>query len=339
MRVLVTGGAGFIGQHIVRMLVERGDVARVMLAEGESARPLDGLGAELVRADLRDLPAVRDAVDGCDAVVHAAAIYKLWMRDYRPMYQVNVQGTRNVLEACRSVGVGKVVHTSSIAAIGVEPGTRPATEDSEFNQHGRASHYILSKHMAERAALEYVDQGVPVTIVNPSFPLGVGDHRPTPTGRIVLRILVGSYFGYGPGGLNIVDVEDVARGHLLALEHGEVGRRYLLSGTDVTQEGLFAAVSRVGGVRRRGVRLPRWLMLGMGYLGDGIARWREPLIDSVTVKYSSQHLFFDCARAQAELGYTVTPLDDAMDKSIRWFRDNGYLQRGASWRMRLLGGR
>jgi len=335
VKVLVTGGAGFIGHHVVRQLLHRGDSVRVMLAPGEGASALAGLDAECVTADLRDLPAVLAAVDGCDAVIHAAAIYRLWMWDFRPMYQVNVQGTRNVLEASRMAGVGKVVHTSSIAAVGVEPGTTAATEETAFNQHGKASHYILSKYMAERAAMEYAADGLPVTIVNPAFPFGVGDHRPTPTGRIVLRILIGTYFGYGPGGLNVVDVEDVARGHLLALDGGDVGRRYLLSGTNVTTAELFAAVSRVSGVRRNGVKLPRWLMMAMGFLGDQLGRWREPLIDSVTVRYSTQHLFFDCSRAKAELGYTVTPLDDALDKSIRWFQDHGYLERGAAWRLKL----
>ena len=338
MKVFVTGGAGFIGQHVVRQLVARGDTVRVGLAPGESAAAIADLGVETVVADLRDLPALLDAVEGCEGAVHCAAVYKLWMRDYRSMYQVNVQGTRNVLTACEERGVERIVHTSSIAAVGVLDGEEASTEEVAFNQHGQASHYVLSKHEAELVALEFAGRGVPVTIVNPAFPFGVGDHRPTPTGRIVLRILVGTYFAYGAGGMNVVDVEDVARGHLLALDKGEVGRRYLLSGTNVDYAGMFEAVGRIGGRQRRSWRVPEWMIRALGVAGDVVARWREPLIDSVTVKYSMQHLYYDCARAQAELGYTVTPLDEAIDKSIGWFRDHGYLERDAHWRMKLLGG-
>jgi dihydroflavonol-4-reductase len=337
MRVFVSGGAGFIGQHVVRLLVQRGDSVRVGLAPGESAGPVADLGVETAVVDVRDLPAVQDAVAGCDGVIHLAAIYKLWMRDVRPMYQVNVQGTRNILEACEAAGVSRIVHTSSIAALGVNPGQSTATEETSFNQHGRASHYILSKHEAELVALDAADRGVPVSIVNPAFPFGVGDHRPTPTGRVVLRILVGSYFAYGPGGINVVDVEDVARGHLAALDEGRIGRRYLLSGTNIDYASFFRAVAEAGGRSRPAVRVPFWLMMGMGYAGDALGRFREPLLDSVTARYSSQHLYFDCSRAEAELGYTVTPLDEVLHKSIAWFREHGYLERDANWRMRLLG--
>lgn len=337
MRVFVSGGAGFIGQHVVRQLVGRGDQVRVALAPGESAAPLADLDVESAVVDVRDLVAVKEAVAGCDGVIHLAAIYQLWMRDYRPMYQVNVQGTRNVLTACEEAGVGRIVHTSSIAAVGVADGEEAATEETAFNQHGRSSHYILSKHEAELVAHEFAARGVPVTIVNPAFPFGVGDARPTPTGRMVLRILVGSYFAYGPGGLNVVDVEDVARGHVSALDHGEVGRRYLLSGTNVDFASFFDLVGEVGGRRRQAFAVPMWAMSLMGLAGDVVGRFREPLIDSVTVKYSTQHLYFDCARAQSELGYTVTPLDEVLRKSIAWFGEHGYLERDAPWRMKLLG--
>jgi len=339
VKVFVSGGAGFIGQHVVRQLVARGDRVRVGLAPGESVAPVADLDVESAVVDVRDLVAVQDAVAGCDGVIHLAAIYKLWMRDYRPMYQVNVQGTRNVLTACEEAGVSRIVHTSSIAAVGVEPGEQAASEETAFNQHGRSSHYILSKHEAELVALGFAERGVPVTIVNPAFPFGIGDSRPTPTGRMVLRILVGSYFGYGPGGLNVVDVEDVARGHVAALDQGTIGRRYLLSGTNVDYASFFDRVGELGGQRRRTFRVPRWAMSLLGLSGDVVGRFREPLIDSVTVKYSSQHLYFDCARAQSELGYTVTPLDEVLIKSIAWFREHGYLERDAHWRMKLLGSR
>ncbi len=337
MKVLVTGGAGFIGHHVVRMLLERGDEVRVALAPGEAEESLEGLDCERVVADVRDLPSVRDAVTGCDAVIHMAAVYSLWLPDWRPLYQVNLQGTRNVLAECARAGVEKVVHTSSIAAVGVEPGTTPATEETEFNQHGRAGHYVLSKHYSERVALRYAADGLPVTIVNPAFPFGVGDRGPTPTGRILLRILTGAFFAHGPGGLNVVDVEDVARGHLLALDEGEPGRRYLLTGTDISHGDLFEEVKRIGGVSRRHVRLPLWTLRPVGWLGDVVGRWREPLMDTVHLRYSAQHLYYDCARAREELGYSVTPLDQSVERSIAWFQANGYLEADAGWRLRLLG--
>ncbi|MEE2827737.1 MAG: NAD-dependent epimerase/dehydratase family protein [Myxococcota bacterium] len=335
MRVLVTGAAGFIGQHVVRMLEERGDSVRALLAPGESPGPLAGRSCEIVSVDIRDLPGLVLATEGCDAVIHLAAIYALWMKDYRVMYQVNVQGTRNVLEAARLKKVDRVVYTSSIAAVGVEDGVLAATEDTKFNQHGQASHYVLSKYYAERVAFRYAAEGLPVTIVNPACPFGEGDHRPTPTGRTICRIVVGSYFAHGPGGLNVVDVEDVARGHILALERGQVGRRYLLSGTDISYRQFFDQVKAIAGVERRSFGLPYAPMALLGLGGDLVGRFREPLIDSVTVRYTSQFLYFNCRRARQELGYEVTPLDTVLRKAIDWFDSVGYFSKDAPWRLKV----
>ena len=335
MKVLVTGAAGFIGQHVVRMLEDRGDTVCALLAPTESAEPLADRDCTQVRGDIRDLPCLVAAMEGFDAVIHLAAIYKLWMKDYRPMYEVNVEGTRNVLEAARRTGVSKVVYTSSIAAVGVEEGTLPATETTGFNQHHRSSHYVLSKHYAELAALEAAEAGVPVTIVNPSFPMGVGDHRPTPTGRVICRIVVGSYFAYGPGGINVVDVEDVARGHLLALDRGAVGERYLLAGSDISYRDLFHRVQEIAGLKRKAFAMPGLGMRAMGLAGDLVSRFREPLIDSVTVRYSSQFLYYDNGRAQRELGYEFSPLDDVLRKSIDWFETVGYFSADAPWRLKV----
>jgi len=335
MKVLVTGAAGFIGQHVVRMLEERGDTVRALLAPGESDSALAGRSCEIRRCDIRDLPGLIPEAEGCAAVIHLAAIYKLWMADYRLMYEVNVEGTRNVLEAARRAGAEKVVYTSSIAAVGVEEGTLPATEGTAFNQHGRSSHYVLSKHYAELAALQAVDQGLPVTIVNPSFPMGVGDHRPTPTGRVICRIVVGSYFAYGPGGINVVDVEDVARGHLLALDRGAVGQRYLLSGTDISYRDLFGRVQEIAGLSRKAFGVPTAAMMALGFAGDLVGTFREPLIDSVTVRYSSQFLYYDNALALRELGYQYTPLNDVLKKAIDWFEAEGYFSADAKWRLKV----
>lgn len=327
MKVLVTGGAGFIGHHVVRMLRERGDEVRVTLAPGESADPVSPFDVEAVDCDIRDLPAVDRAVRGCDRVVHMAAIYALWMRQWRTIYQVNVQGTANVLRACADAGVERIVHTSSIAAVGLHDDGTPSTEADAFNLHGRVPHYSLSKYEAELCALRAVAAGAPVVIVNPAFPFGTGDRRPTPTGAMILRILSGRWFASGPGGLNVVDVEDVARGHLLALDRGAVGRRYLLAGTNTSYDELFDTVKRVAGSRRPHVRMPAWVTRVAGRAGDVVARWGEPIVDSHTAEYACRTMHFDPSRARRELGYTVTPLEDSLRRSIEWFREAEMLPR------------
>jgi len=334
MKVLVTGASGFIGRHVSQLLVARGDRVRATVVPGEDRSWLESQGVETVVCDVRDLVAVERAMSGCQAVFHLAAIYALWMRDVRPIYQVNVQGTRNVLEAARATGVERVVHTSSIAALGVEPGTAKSTEDTVFNQHRNASDYVLSKYYAERAVREYIDDGMDVIIVNPAFPVGRGDLRPTPTGRILLRICEGTYFGAHPGGLNIVDVEDVARSQVTALDRGRSGGQYLLSGTDITTADFFRKVLSVAKIDRKVREIPNWLMWIMGQAGDLIGLFTEPMLDSRTVAYTGQYLYYDCSRARAELDHQVTPVDEIIEKSLGWFGDNGYFDRSASWRLR-----
>ena len=335
MRVLVTGASGFIGRHVSELLIARGDQVRGTVLAGEDCSWLEEQGVETTVCDVRDRVALQDAMDGCQAVFHLTALYTLWMKDVRPIYQVNVQGSRNVMEAARSKGVERVVYTSSIAALGVAPGRLPATEETVFNQHRRANHYVLSKYYAERAVREYVDQGLDVVIVNPSFPVGRGDLRPTPTGRILLRVCEGSYFASQPGGMNLVDVEDVARSHVAALERGRTGRGYLLSGTNLATHDLFRKVLEVGGIERKIWQVPAWMMTMMGYAGDLIGQFTEPLIDSQTVAYTGQYLYYDCSRAREELGHQVTPPEQVIHKSLAWFRANGYFDAKASWRLGL----
>jgi len=326
VKVLVTGAAGFIGSHVARLLVDRGDEVRFGLAPSERESPATGtLPGERVCFDVRDLPAVRRAMSGVEAVVHLAAVYRTWARDSRPMYQVNVSGTRNVLTAAEHEGVSKVVHTSSVAAVGLEPSGRPATEETKFNQHGRAIHYALSKRYSERVAMEFAARGLPVTVVNPSFPFGPGDRTPTPTGRLIVNILKGWYFAHGPGGLNAVDVGDVARGHLAALDSGVPGRRYLLTGHDLSWSDFFGAVKRIGGSRVPHLGVSPAVLYAMGLVGDVIGRFRAPLVDSRTVRYTNQDFCYDCSRARDELGYRVTPLEDTLQRAVDWFRTEGYL--------------
>jgi dihydroflavonol-4-reductase len=263
-----------------------------------------------------------------DAVIHMAAIYSLWMKDWQPLYDVNVQGTANVITACRRAGTRRLVYTSSIAALGVKEGMTPSDEETEFNQHGRAAHYILSKYYAERKVRAAQRAGDPIVTVYPSMPFGPGDHRPTPTGLLLLRSLGGAYFAAGPGGFNAVDVRDVARGHALALERGVDGGRYLLSGHYLSMSRFYKLVHAAGGVRRPVMDVPFWVLRVMGKVGDRVARFTEPLVDTSAVLYTSQLLTYDCSRAERELGYTRRPIEETLADAIGWFREHGYPEPG-----------
>lgn len=328
MKVLVTGGGGFIGRHVARLLVEAGHDVTVMLAPGESEQGVHRLGVALAHADVRDLPAVDAAVRGQEVVIHMAAIYSLWMPDWQPLFDVNVQGTENVLAACADAGVRRVVYTSSIAALGVKPGMAPSDEDTEFNQHGRCGPYILSKYYAERRVRAAQRAGAPVVTVYPAMPFGPGDHRPTPTGLLLLRSLGGAYFAAGPGGFNVVDVRDVARGHLLAMDKAADGSRYLLSGHHVPMPQFYELAHQAGGVTRPVLAVPQWVLAAMGLAGDQVARFTEPLVDSAAVRYTSQHLTYDCSRAERDLGYTRRPLAETFTDAVAWFRERGYPEPG-----------
>lgn len=327
-RVLVTGGGGFIGRHVVEQLVDRGDEVTVMLAPDESPAGVRRLGADVVRADVRDLPRLDEVVQGQDAVIHMAALYSLWMRDWQRLYDVNVQGTVNVIAACRRAGIKRLVYTSSIAALGVNSGMAPSDEDTDFNQHGRSAPYILSKYYAERRVRAAQRAGDPIVTVYPSMPFGPGDHRPTPTGLLLLRTLGGAYFAAGPGGFNAVDVRDVARGHVLALDSGPDGGRYLLSGHHLPMSRFYSLVHEAGGVRRPVLDVPLWVLRLMGRIGDQVARFTEPLVDTSAVLYTSQHLTYDCSRAERELGYTRRPIEETFTDAIEWFRGHGYPEPG-----------
>lgn len=327
-RALVTGGGGFIGRHVVRELLDAGLDVTVMLGPGETEALLSGLDVASVRGDVRDLPSLDAAIAGHRYVVHLAAIYSLWMPDWRPLYDVNVQGTANVLRACADAGVERTVYTSSIVALGVPEGREPATEDTAFDQHGRCTHYALSKHYAERRVRTAQAAGQPVVTVYPAMPFGPGDHRPTPTGLFLLRALGGAYFAVSPGGINAVDVRDVARGHRLALESGEDGRSYLLSGHDLTMEEAFLKIQAAGGVSRPFLRTPGRLLQVLGRIGDLVGHVTEPLLDTASLETTSQHLTYDCSRAERELGYHRRPIEETFADAVAWFRDHGYPEPG-----------
>ena len=322
--VLVTGAAGFIGHHVVRLLRAAGRPVRALIRPGEDLQNLDpmrGPGLELVEGDILDRDALHAAMTGCEVVYHLAAIYRTWVPDPKIIYDVNVTGTANVLASAAALGVRRLVYTSSIAAIGVDPGGAPATEQTAYNLWPFAFDYVRSKYLAHQVALAFTPL-LDLVIVNPGMPLGPGDIAPTPTGRTLIDTLNGKIRVSFDGGLNLVDVEDVARGHLLAEAHGQRGEAYLLTGHNLSIFAMVEQLRRVVGLRHGMLRIPAGLATAFGHLLEGWAERvsrREPLITPGTVAYARQRLFYDNTKAREALGFTVRPLDETLRRAVEWF--------------------
>jgi dihydroflavonol-4-reductase len=262
---------------------------------------------------------------GCDRVMHLAAIYALWMDDPGQLWDVNVRGTQVVCQAALDAGVERMVYTSSIAALGILPGEQPADETTQYNYWG-ANDYIFSKYVSELECREYIRRGLPAVIVNPALPFGWGDTGPTPTGNIVLSLMNGKFPGYIEGGVNVVDVRDVARGHLLAEEKGRIGERYILGGHNVTTFEFMSLVGRVCGVKVPKRRLPAGMLMKVGKLLEGVAdrvTHTEPFITEKGVDYARRHVYFDTTKARQELGLPLTAIEESIAESARWFRSRG----------------
>ncbi len=328
---LVTGGNGFVGCHVVRALVARGDRVRVLVRERADITALSGVDCEPVRGDLRDLDSLRRAVAGCAEVYHVAADYRLWLRDEAPMYATNVEGTRNVLAAAREAKVARIVHTSTVGALGIPP-DGPGREDTPVTLGEMVGPYKRSKFLAEMEALSAARAGLPVVIVNPSTPIGAYDLKPTPTGRIIVDFLNRRMPAYMDTGLNLVDVEDVARGHLLAAERGRVGEKYILGGENLTLEEFFRRLANLSGLSAPRLRIPYALAYGFALGAEAFARavTRKPPRASLTeVRMARKKMFFDSSKARRELGYSPGPIDEAIRRAIEFFRASGAVRAAA----------
>ncbi len=329
MKALVTGATGFIGSNVVRALLQRGYEVRVLVRESSNRANLAGLDLEPVIGDVLDRASVARAVEGCDGILHVAAAYALWTPDPQLVYDTNVEGTVNVLSAARAAGVEKVVYTSTESTIGISENGCLGNEAMFVEPSELAGHYKRSKYLAEQTALRMAGEGLPVVVVNPTTPVGPGDIRPTPTGQIVVDFVNGRMPAYANTGLNLVDVEDVAMGHVLALEKGRPGERYILGHENLTLREIFAALARVTGRPAPRLRIPLWLALGAAYASEFAARrltGGPPRIPVTAVKVARHFRFFDCTRAVRELGMPQTPIDVALDKAVRWFREHGYVR-------------
>jgi len=328
---LVTGANGFLGAHVVRALVARGTQVRALLRDGADRRGLERVDCEIVIGDLRDSGAVEGAVRGCNEVYHVAADYRLWVIDEAPMYAANVGGTRNLLEASRRAGVTKIVHTSTVGALGI--GTAGiGREDTPVALGDMIGPYKRSKFLAEQLALEAARDGLPVVIVNPSTPIGALDFKPTPTGRIIVEFLNRRMPAYVETGLNLACVEDVAQGHLLAAERGRIGEKYILGGENLTLQGMLQRLAARSGLPAPRMRIPYAVALGFAFGAEDVARTithRAPRASVTEVRMARKKMFFDSSRARAELGYTPQPIDEGLSRAIDFFRRIGAVRAAA----------
>lgn len=321
MKCLVTGGAGFIGSHLVRELIGRNYQVRVLATEQEPLFRIAGLAVEVVKGDITDAGAVEKCVCGCDYVFHLAALHKPWMPDYAPMYRVNVEGTTNVLAACLQQRVRRLVHTSTQNVIGFCKGG-VADENTPFREYASSSHYTKSKYLAEQEVVKFARQGLDAVIVNPSGPFGEGDTGPT--GKLVADFLQRKIPFYFDGWFNIIDVRDLAVGHVLALEKGVAGERYILGGQDISIRDFFAMLQKLSGIPAPRLRLPKEIALCLGIVAEFIAdhfTHRPPKMSVDRVRSRSRKKLLNIGKALA-LGLPHTPLEDTLRRSIDWYRQH-----------------
>lgn len=324
-KALVTGASGFIGGNVARELLRQGYSVRTLVRKGSDRRNLEGINVEIVAGDLLDAESLRRAAQGCDVLFHVAASYTFWTPHPEDIYRTNVQGTQNILDAALECGLKRVVFTSSESTIGIEDGCL-GTEDGQCDPRRLPCHYKKSKYEAETLALSMCDR-LPVVVVNPTTPIGPFDVKPTPTGRLVVGFLNRRMPAYVNTGLNIVDVEDVARGHVLALEKGRPGERYVLGNRNMTFKEILDVLELVSGVKAPRRRIP----IGVAFFAacvdemvTGGLLHKEPKVTMASVRVASHFRYFDCSKATGELGLPQTPVEEAFEKAVKWFRQNGY---------------
>jgi dihydroflavonol-4-reductase len=331
MTTLVTGSTGFLGSHVARLLIERGERVRALVRAESDTRLLDvlPLGAvDRATGDLRDPASLARAVEGVDVVYHVAADYRLWARNRREILESNVTGTRNLLDAAARAGVARFVYTSTVATFAVPRHGALPDESTVSSLQEMIGTYKRSKWLAEQEALSAARNGLPVVIVNPTTPVGPGDVKPTPTGRVIVDFLNGGMPAYVETGLNFVPVEAAAAGHLLAAERGRVGERYILGGENLTLRQMFAFLSEASGVPAPRVRLPHAVALAAGYADAAISGLlgREPRIPLDGVRMARHSMFVGTEKARRELGFAPGSLAQAFARAVRWFQANGYVR-------------
>jgi dihydroflavonol-4-reductase len=324
MTILVTGANGFIGSHIVHALLERGYPVRAFVRNNADTRNLSWLNIEIVRGDLLKASTVMDAAAGCRAVIHAAGWINTNPLNSWRVWQVNFIGTANVLTAAQKAGVAKVVYTASIFTLGVSTDGQPATESVVDNLTHLKFPYLSARRAAEAKATKMLEGGLPLVFVYPTYCLGPGIHDLSASPyRQIIAFLRGRMPFYSSGGLNLADVRDVAEAHVLALDHGGVGQKYLVGGEDITFRDLLARLAKVANVRRAMLRAPNVAILASGWLMQWFSR--KPLMDAATARLMRYHWYYDSTKAMTELGYSPRPLDETLRDTIAWLRENHYI--------------
>lgn len=325
----VTGATGFIGSHVARALVEEGWTVRALKRRTSPAPSSVVPRVEWREGDLRNHEEVRKAMEGCQAVFHVAADYRLWAPDPRELYDSNVTGSVNVLEAALAIGAERVVYTSSVGALGHNGDGSPSTEETPVCIDDMIGHYKRSKFLAEREAEKFLDRGLPLVMVHPSTPVGPGDRKPTPTGKIVVDFLNRRMPAYLDTGLNLIHVKDAAAGHVLAMERGRIGEKYILGNRNLTLAEIFLLLQNISGIPAPRLRLPYKPVLYLARFCEMLSRAtkREPAIPLEGVKMAARHMFFDAGKARRELGLPQTPVENALQEAVEWFRENGYASR------------
>ena len=327
--ILITGASGFVGAAVLRKLVGRGHEVRALVRPSSDRRNLEGLPVDIVEGDLTEPETLRPALKGCRGLFHVAADYRLWVPDPKPMFTANVEGTRTIMLAAGDCGVERIVYTSSVATLGSVPGDGAADEDTPVGFEDMIGPYKQSKFLAEAEVREIVkSEGLPIVIVNPSTPIGPRDIKPTPTGRMIVEAASGRMPAYVDTGLNVVHVDDVADGHLLAFDEGEVGKRYILGGENMGLGEILAAVAEVTGGRAPRIRIPHNLIMPVAFFAEAwtrLAGGREPFVTMDGLRMAKKKMFFSHAKAAQALGYSPGPAKQALTDAVQWFQENGYL--------------
>lgn len=327
MTTLVTGASGFIGSAVVRGLLQAGHEVRVLLRAQSNRCNIEGLPVSVATGDLTDRPSLERALKGCEALFHVAADYRIWVPDPDDLYRINVSGTRDLMLAAGAAGVKRVVYTSSVATLGLNGDHSPSDEDTPVTLAEMIGHYKRSKFLAEQEVHKLVQEaGLPAVIVNPSAPVGPRDVKPTPTGRLVLDAAKGRMPAYVDTGLNVVHVDDVATGHVLAFERGRIGQRYILGACNMTLIEILRAIAEISGHRPPRLRLPPNVVLPFAYLSEMWARMTggEPRISVDGVRLAKKYMFFSIDKARRELGFDPRPVEQALRDAIDWFRQHDY---------------
>jgi dihydroflavonol-4-reductase len=327
VRVFITGATGFVGGHVARSYAAEGASLRLLTRQTSRLDSLTGIDAEMVIGDLREPEKLRSALVGCDALVHVAADYRLWVRDPDQMYAANVSGTRELLKLASEVGVQRVVYTSSVATMGFKRDGTIVDEESPVSLSEMIGHYKRSKFLGELEAIKAAKAGQHVMILNPTTPIGPGDSKPTPTGRIIVDFLNRNFPAYVDTGLNLVDVAEVARMHVVALERGTPGERYILGGENLTLKQILDRMSAITGLPSPTMKVPHAVAMAFAFLDEnftGKLRGKEPRATVEAVRMGKKMMFASSAKAERELGFQVLPVYGALRAAIEWFVAHGY---------------